>query len=573
MEFKLPLASNGKEDPEIDAWRRHYSSKFAPQKLADGTLTPINANNIQIDPSVTAPDQPQIDQALQNQQNASIFSHPIEALTTPISAPGDDSVTYFPTAANVSHMAGVDNNVAAKFAKPQAQTEAPPAVQAPETSPTPAPKDADKKSTDKTSDKAPDKAQGDIPTDFGAGMYGAGMEELKSAANTVAGAAQAQAKRDEAIHDSNITSTQRIQQDFQRHMLALDDEYKQHQQEVMSGMIDPEKFWDNHSKIASGIGMILAGFNPTTAPNAAVNFLKFQMEQDLKAQQENLGAKNNLLKATITQYGNVRDGVQAYRAMQAATLGAQLAKSAATAASPMAKAAALQAKGQIDQAGAQFLGPLSIRQAVMNTKRSILGQDGGAYDEAKVRGQLNALRMYDPEGAKQLEQLHVPGVGVAENPVPENVRQNIVNTKALNDLFNKSLEFSAQHGGINAAKEMLNPIERQKVLNQARTIQSQLIGQIKQAQHDGVYKTSEAEYLLGQVGGDSSSFLANMNSTPQIKQLMAIKQGEYNQLLSTYGLKPQQLPQSNNQQSPAPEIRNYGGEKYQRVQGGWKKVQ
>ena len=106
--------------------------------------------------------------------------------------------------------------------------------------------------------------------------------------------------------------------------------------------------------------------------------------------------------------------------------------------------------------------------------------------------------------------------------------------------MNRSLEFSRQHRGT------LNPA----LLAQAATIQNQLIGVIKQAQHDGVYKPSEAEFLLDQIGGSPASFVANWSSVPKIKQLQQIKQQEYNNLTGSVGIKPQQLPSAQNNQDP-----------------------
>src|SRR6202020_262 len=128
-----------------------------------------------------------------------------------------------------------------------------------------------------------------------------------------------------------------------------------------NGHIDPEKYWTGtkdpvtgeqvggHSKIASAIGMILAGFNPAGKPNAAIDMLKFQMENNLKAQAQNLDSKQNLLRANLQQFHNVRDAMDATRLNIADITQAQLGKAAATAKSAGAQNAAAMAKLQLQK--------------------------------------------------------------------------------------------------------------------------------------------------------------------------------------------------------------------------------
>ncbi len=406
-----------------------------------------------------------------------------------------------------------------------------------------------------------------------------GLGEARAGLANEAAAVGAKGQEQAKQYQDAIMAQHDAQNAFQQHYQDLEKERQAHIADIQNGYIDPEKYWHGdangnggHSKIATGIGMILAGFNPTNNPNAAINFFKFQMEQNLQAQARNLEAKHNLLGANLKQFGNLRDAADMTRVQMNDALAAQIAKSAANNASPIAKAQAQAAIGHLNMEASQQLQQFAMRRMMMGMMNPPQGGGQAANDPNDPDGTGRRIRALEAIGAHEqasaLKEKYVPGVGQAQIPVPDSARQQIATHKSVNDLMNMSLAFSQKYGG-KAALERLNPLEREKVNNEAATIQNQLIGQIKQAQHDGVYKESEAKFLEKQIGGSPASFLANFNSVPQIRQMQAIKQQEYNHLLGTYGLKQQALPQ----QAAEPETKTYNGAKYQKVQGGWKKVQ
>src|SRR5262249_18594132 len=148
-------------------------------------------------------------------------------------------------------------------------------------------------------------------------MMGAGFNErLKgitdtSKAQAALGEAQAQVlqQRQNDLHDAQVA--------YQQHFDALDNERQALVHDVQNGYIDPEKYWTgdkngngSHSRIATGIGIILAGFNPTNNPNAALEFLKHQMDMNINAQKANLDAKNTLLSHNLRQFGNLKDATE-----------------------------------------------------------------------------------------------------------------------------------------------------------------------------------------------------------------------------------------------------------------------
>lgn len=343
-------------------------------------------------------------------------------------------------------------------------------------------------------------------------------------------------KVQEKALDENIKAQNVASAAYKKTYDDLDTERELHLNDIREGHIDPNKYWTGwtdsanvehggHSKIAAGIGMILAGFNPTSNPNAAVNFLKYQMDQNLEAQKQNLNSEQNMLSANLKQFGNLRDATDMTRLMQNDIMQHELAKAAAKAQLPLAKAAALNAAGQLKMDAAPMFQNFAMRRAMIGLA-SNPNQDPKSVDHM-----LGYMRVTNPEMAKEMETRYVPGVGLASTPVPDGARQQITAAKSVNDLMNMSLQFSKQHAGT------MSPSLRA----QAATIQNQLIGSIKQAQHDGVYKPSEAEFLLNQIGNNPASPLAAFSSVPKIKEMQQIKQAEYNNLLSTYGLPKQAL--------------------------------
>jgi len=408
------------------------------------------------------------------------------------------------------------------------------------------------------------------------GTFRQGLGQAKQGELQKAEAVGQLGKEQAQQYQQSIDSQQHAQNMFQQQYGALDQERKAHIQDIQNGYVDPEKYWDNHSKIATGIGMILAGFNPTSNPNAAINFFKTQMDQNLQAQAKNLDAKNNLLSANLHQFGNLHDAAAMTRIQMQDALSAQMAKAAAANASPVAKAQAEATIGHLNMDASQQLQQFAMRKMmmdIMNPKAQGNGQQA-ASDPNDPDGTGRNIRALDAIGAHDqadlLREQYVPGVGRSATgaKVPEDVKKQIIAHKAVNDLMNMSLEFTKKYGGSHNL-DRLNPAEREKVTNQAATIQNQLIGQIKQAQHDGVYKLSEADFLIKQIGGSPSGWMANWNSVPQIRQMQAIKQSEYNRLLGGYGLPQQKLPQEPGEA----ETKTFNGAKYQKVHGGWKKVQ
>lgn len=339
--------------------------------------------------------------------------------------------------------------------------------------------------------------------------------------------------------------------------------------DIAESHITPENYWTgdkdgngSHSKIASAIGMIVAGFNPTNKPNAAIDFLKNQMDMNLNAQVYEMGKKQNVLTSLQNKFKNMRDTMDFTRLVNAQMAQSQLAKAASQAAggpNGMAAMAAQQAIGKLQMDYAPIQQRLNMSQAMMKMANSPSGDpDMDVAQATKMARYATALG--DTQTAKQWQDATVPGVGVTKNlaSVPDAVKSQIVSHKTVNDTMNMALELAKQ-------PIPTNPAEYAKYQARTATIQGQLIGAVKQAQHDGVYKPTEAEFLTSQIGSGPGSIFRSLSAIPKIEELQNAKQAEYNNLLQTNNLPVRQLPRTNMQQE---QTKTVNGVTYKRGPNG-----
>lgn len=289
-------------------------------------------------------------------------------------------------------------------------------------------------------------------------------------ANSMAGAkAEAQAQADLGQQNAQILQESRdasmaLQQQYKTDYDELNNERQGLIHDVQNGQINPEKFWDNHSKLASSIGMIIAGFNPTNSPNAAMQYLDKQMEANLKAQQMNLDSKKSLLSANLQQFGNMKDAMNMTRVMQADLVTNQLQTAAAKASSPLAKAAALKAAGDIQAKYAPLFQQVA-KQATMQKATQAANQD-----PRKIPALITALQATDPEAAKDMRQRFIPGLGLANDlEGAKGLREMQTTVKTVKSSINRLREIISTSG------KSMSPDARAE----ADTLRGLLIGRLR----------------------------------------------------------------------------------------------
>jgi hypothetical protein len=380
------------------------------------------------------------------------------------------------------------------------------------------------------------------------GMMQQGFNSQIQGINQQATAQGQLGQQESQVLEQQVQAQQEAKQTYQQNYAELERERQAHMADIKAGHIDPEKYWDNHSKIASGIGMILAGFNPTSSPNAAVNFLKFQMEQNINAQAKNLDSDQNLLQANLRQFGNLKDATDMTRVMQSDIVANQLKDAAAKAQTPMAKAAALQAAGKLEMDAAPMFQNLSMRQSMMKLANNPNGQTPQAVEQM-----LGYLRVTNPEMAKEMESRYVPGVGMGSVPIAPDVRAELTGKKQFDQLAQHYMKFAQEHAG------SLNPA----VQKQGAALAAELQGAYRQASKGGVFKEGEQSFIERLIPSDPTQFASSIRTLPKIKELIANNNMQLNTLARSVGLPAQQQTQSQE-----PQIKIVNGIKYMRGPDG-----
>lgn len=291
-----------------------------------------------------------------------------------------------------------------------------------------------------------------------------GYKDALAGIDKAAEAKAMQAVQQSAALKADMEAKNTAMTEYKNNYATLERERMAHMQDIRDGHVDPDKYWDSHSKVATGIGIILAGFNPTNNPNAAINFLKHNMELNIQAQKENLGAKQNLLSANLRQFGNLKDAMDMTRIMQSDVLQNKLAIAAANAASPAAAAAALQAKGQLEMDAGQLFQKLSANKTVA----SLVNQ--AQQDPSKIPAAIQALEAVDPKRAAQMRGRFIPGVGLANTEEgAKGLREMGTTVKTVQDGVKRLKEIAKMSG------KSMNP----KAIAEADTIRSAMIGQLR----------------------------------------------------------------------------------------------
>lgn len=417
------------------------------------------------------------------------------------------------------------------------------AVQMPQSAQTLAPMQQAKEGVDAAKGIAQDSGmQGLSDTE---GMMQSGFQNQMAGINAQAKAQGALGEQQSAVLNKNIQDQNIAKQSYLDTYQGLEQERQHHMQDIKDGYIDPNQYWNNHSKIASGIGMILAGFNPTNSPNAAVNFLKFQMEQNLDAQKQNLGAKQNMLSANLRQFGNLRDAMDMTRLMQNDIMTHELQSAAAKSQTPMAKAAAMQAAGQLQMQSAPLFQNFAMRRAMMN-----LSSNGNANPNA-VEHMIGYMRVVNPEMAKEMQTRYVPNVGLASVSVPDTVRKEMIAKQSFEAALRDLQQWTAKNSG------SISPT----AIIEGRTKAANVQNLYRDAINGGVYKEGEQKFLSSIVDSEPTKFFNNIRVMPKLNEVIRENQVSLNTLKKGYGLPTQQ-------DAPQQQIKIVNGVKYMRGPNG-----
>ena len=364
--------------------------------------------------------------------------------------------------------------------------------------------------------------------------YAAKMGGIKAEADAKAalGAAQSQAI------EKSVKDQQDAMVSYKQHYDDLEKERQAHIADIKAGYIDPDKYWTgdkdgngSHSRIAAGIGMILAGFNPTDKPNAAIDFLKHQMDANLDAQKQNLNSKQNLLAENLKQFGNLKDATAMTKVMQSDILANKLQQAAATAANPMAKAEAMKAIGQLQLEAAPVMQQFAIRRAMLGLAN---GQNGNDPSNTGPQEQMiSYLRMTNPEMAKEMESRLLPGIGMAKIPLTPAVREQIVSHQKLQDSAQDLMTYSKNHSNVLPGTPEYN-FGVTKAMAFQQMVREGLLGT--------VFRESEKPLLEKFVNENPAGAMKAFTTQPQLKAIMASNLMGLNAIKQSNGLPVKAAP-------------------------------
>lgn len=371
------------------------------------------------------------------------------------------------------------------------------------------------------------------------GGYNQALQGLQQEATAKTNLGNIQAEQLRQQQDDQMKAKNAYQSNYD----AINQERMAHIEDIKNGYIDPEKYWTGmkdpktgemkggHSKIMSAIGLILGGFNPTNNPNAAIDMLKYQMNQNIDAQKANLNSNQNLLAANLRQFGNMRDATDMTRIMQNDMMVKQLQESAAKAQGPMAKAQILQTAGKLQMEMPSQLQPFAMRRAIMGMSGP---GDVGSRDQM-----LSYIRMTQPEVAKQMEAHIIPGVpGTTTVPVTEDMRKKLMARDQLHNAATDLMSFVKQHQGD------MTPSAKAQGAIKARLLQSLY----REGVLNTVYREGEQPLLNQVVDQDPLSVLNYFTEIPKLQEVIAGNQRGKMGELKSLGLNVPGMPSQGNTQ-------------------------
>lgn len=365
-------------------------------------------------------------------------------------------------------------------------------------------------------------------------MYGKGQQAIAGEQ----GVQEALGKQEQAAYQKKAEDQASALTAYQNAGKALEQERLAHIADIKNGHIDPELYWKgnpqtgegSHSKVAAGIGMILAGFNPTQNPNAAINFLKYQMDQSMEAQKQNLSSNQNLLKANLDHFHNIKDAADMTRLQLNDVLQAQLGQAAATAKTAGARNAALMAQSKLAQDAIPIAQTLQMRQAFQSFANGSAGSTPN--NTAPAEHLASQVMMQNPELGKYMQSSIVPGVGVSTNgPVPPEVRGQLINHQKLDTQARYLADFVKKHSG---AMATINPMDPNYL--KAQQMVMGLQSAIREGQLGTVYKQGEQPLLDKFVTSNPVSILGQVKALPQLEEVMRSNNSSFNTLKAAHGL-------------------------------------
>lgn len=203
--------------------------------------------------------------------------------------------------------------------------------------------------------------------------------------------------------------------------------------------LDPDKYWENHSKIAAGVAMILGGAGiGANGVNPGVEAVNLGINREIEKQKNSQEQKMNLWKMNRQALGDDLSANLATQNQYLVGFKFKLDKAAAEAKGPIALAAAQAANSKIDQA-------LAINYNKMALHAGLTQRAGDGSEQSFVNN-LNNAHQYAPELAKDAQSKYIPGVGVSKIPLAPEDRSSITSLDNLEKQLDRAVDFAKTNG-------------------------------------------------------------------------------------------------------------------------------
>lgn len=349
------------------------------------------------------------------------------------------------------------------------------------------------------------------------------------AETAAAGNTQTSQAQNSQIYGKEASGMQDINQKYQQIGNDIHQRYQALADQVASGQIDPNHWWDSKStgsKIFTAIGMILTG-----AGSQAGQSIDDAINRDIDAQKSNLNNKQTLLGKYMDMYKSLPEAEAAARLtmhaateglinQQAAKLGSQNAINAATINNVQRR------KDLVGSAES-----LAHSQAMMGMYGSMGKPSQGGSEEQQFQQKLNNEAVLAPERYKIDEAKYLPGIGVAAKPVPDAVVDKL---NASHDLANKLAQlenFSREHSNL---KDVATPSVQQT----GHALANDVINSYRTATHQGVFKEADQDFLEKGFPMDPTVLFAQYRTLPSYRELRKLTNDSINVYHKAYGVKP-----------------------------------
>jgi hypothetical protein len=295
---------------------------------------------------------------------------------------------------------------------------------------------------------------------------------------------------------------------FEQKAQEINSEREMFMNDIRNSQIDPQRYigtMGGGQRISTAIGLILGGIGGgmTGGPNAALDFLNKQIDNDLKAQQLELGKKENLLAANLKHYGNMADAMKMTQVMHNDYVKHQVDMAVAKSGSQQAKIQGEMLKNQLEQQNAALTGQLAAG--------GVRKQGQAGPDEMFQRRQL-ALKLAgkDKEAEAERKQF-VPGLGSA---LTEDDAKYLKEQKGTVEGVKSGLDELSKLG--NKSWSSINPNDRAK----AQLIKQSLIGALRlPLTGPGAMNEGERALLENIIADPTAVFSLDSNNKTKLKAL------------------------------------------------------